>query len=520
MQKHAILIGSGINSLTAAVLLARGGYRVTVFEKNAWFGGNILTRELSVPGFKHEMFSGFHPLFTTGPFYRELKELLEEEGLEYLNTEFTAGVLLPDGRSLVLRNGREATAAALGAVDPEDARAYRDEMDQFDTRAELAFGLLSTELYSLAGAGLAAKNLWKLGPEELLAFMGEALPTARKWLDNTFASDVVKACLAPWTLHTGMGPDDAGGSLMLRIILASFENTGMPVPRGGGSELVKILVKIIERNGGSCLAEHVVDRIVVENGKATGVEVDGTLYPADLVLANVSPTALYRQLLPDTTVPAPVRKAARNYRYGRADMQILLSLARPPQWPTPELASAGMVHVSPGMNGTSRAVNEAVRGLLPAEPTIVVGQHTAIDPSRAPAGKWTFWIQLQELPAYPVGDSLDEIACHGEWTEALAEAFADRVIDRLAKQLPGFRADILERHVLSPADLARINPNLVGGDPYCGTASLDQFLFWRPLPNLRGHETTVDNVYHIGAATHPGPGLSGTSGYLVAKSLL
>ena len=183
------------------------------------------------------------------------------------------------------------------------------------------------------------------------------------------------------------------------------------------------------------------------------------------------------------------------------------------------LTKTGMVHVTPGMNGTSRAVNEAVRGLLPAEPTIVVGQHTAIDPSRAPEGKWTIWIQLQELPAYPIGDSLGEIACAGDWTEAIAEAYADRVVDILDRQLPGFKEDILERHLLSPADLARINPNLVGGDPYCGTASLDQFLFWRPLPGLRGHETPVKNLYHIGAATHPGPGLSGTSGYLVAKQL-
>lgn len=520
MRKHALIIGSGINSLTAAVLLVRSGYRVTIFEKNDWFGGNILTKELSVPGFRHEIFSGFHPLFTTGPFYRELREELEKEGLEYLNTQYTAGVLLPDGRSVVLRDGREATAAALEELDTADGHAYRSVMEAFDTRADLAFGLLSTELYSLAGAGLAARGLYQLGAEEMLEFMGEALPTARKWLDNTFRSEVIKACLAPWTLHTGMGPDDAGGSLMLRIILASFENTGMPVPRGGGSELVKILIKIIRDNGGSCHTGRVVDRIIVEDGKATGVEVSGELHPADLVLANVSPTALYRQLLPEITVPESIRSQAGDYRYGRANMQIHLSLARPPRWPNPDLLQAGMVHVTPGMNGTSRAVNEAIRGLLPAEPTIVVGQHTAIDPSRAPEGRWTIWIQLQELPAYPSGDSLGKIVCYGEWTEAVAEAYADRVIERLALQLPGLREDILERHVLSPAELARINPNLVGGDPYCGTASLDQFLFWRPLPNLRGHDTPVPNVYHIGAATHPGPGLSGTSGYLVAKQLL
>ncbi len=520
MTKRTIIIGSGINSLCAAALLAKGGQRVTIFEKNDWLGGNILTKELAVPGFLHEIFSGFHPLFTTGPFYQELKTTLEEYGVNYLNTEYTAGVLLPDGRSLALRDSREKNTAAFNAAHPGDGDAYAAAMNAFDRQAELAFGLLSKELWSLSGAGLAAQNLWKLGPEGLLQFLGEALPNARKWLDNTFKSDLSKAVLAPWTLHTGMGPDDAGGSLMLRIILASFENTGMPVPEGGGSQLVEALVRIIEDKGGECHTGKVVERIVVENGVATGVEVAGILYPADTVLANVSPTALYGQLLPKDSVPNTIRREADRYRYGRGNMQIHLSLDHPPRWPDPLLLKTGMVHVTPGMNGTSKAVNEAVRGLLPGRPTIVVGQHTAIDPGRAPEGKWTIWIQLQELPAFPTGDSLGEISCSGEWTEAVAEAYADRVIGLLDDQLPGFREDILERHVLSPADLARINPNLVGGDPYCGMATLDQFLFWRPLPGLRGHETPVDNLLHIGAATHPGPGLNGTSGYLAAKHLL
>ncbi|MGB3801306.1 MAG: NAD(P)/FAD-dependent oxidoreductase [Lewinella sp.] len=519
MSKHTIIIGSGINSLCAAAVLATSGQRVTVFEKNEWLGGNILTKELSVPGFRHEIFSGFHPLFTTGPFFAEMKETLEEYGLTYLNTEFTAGVLLPDGGALALRDSRDKNVAALNEAHAGDGDAYRAAMGAFDKQAELAFGLLSKELWSVAGAGLAAKNIWNMGPEGLIEFFGEALPNARKWLDNTFKGEVIKACLAPWTLHTGMGPDDAGGSLMLRIILASFENTGMPVPEGGGSRLVDVLVRLIEDNGGSCHTDSVVERIVVEDGEATGVEVAGELHPADNVLANVSPTALYHQLLPGSAVPQETKREADDYRYGRGNMQIHISLDHPPRWPDPVLGKTGMVHVTPGMNGTSRAVNEAVRGLLPAEPTIVVGQHTAIDPSRAPDGKWTIWIQLQELPAFPTGDSLNEIECTGDWTEAIAEAYADRVVNILDRQLPGFKGDILERHILSPADLARINPNLVGGDPYCGTASLDQFLFWRPLPGLRGHETPVRNLYHIGAATHPGPGLNGTSGYLVAKQL-
>lgn len=519
MAHKVLIIGSGINSLTAGVLLARAGHRVTVFEKNDWFGGNILTKEMDVPGFKHEVFSGFHPLFLTGPFYQELKEVLEENGLEYLNTEYTTGVLLPDGRSAILRNDREKTAAALNGVQAGDGDAYRAAMEKFDKHASLVFGLLNKELWSLSGAGLAAKGLWDLGPQGLLSFLGEALPNGRKWLDNTFQSDLTKAVIAPWVLHTGLGPDDQASSLMLRVILASFEQVGMPVPKGGGSNLAGTLVKLIRDAGGVCHNNSIVESITVEEGKATGVRVGDKMYTGDYVLANVSPTALYNKLLPQEQVPEPVQEDVANYRYGRGNMQIILALDRPPSWPTDELRQTAMVHVTPGLNGVSRAVNEAIRGLIPAEPTIVVGQHTALDPSRAPQGQWTFWIQLQELPAYPTGDAAGQLECTGEWTEALAEAYADRVVGILNDRLPGLRESILERHVLSPADLARINPNLVGGDPYCGAASLDQYLFWRPVPELRGHATPVENLYHIGAATHPGPGLNGTSGYLVGKKL-
>ncbi len=519
MAKSIHIIGSGINSLCAAVVLALKGHAVQVHERSAHAGGNILTKELSVPGFKHEIYSGFHPLFTTGPFYQEYRELLEENGLTYLNTDLPTGILLPDGSSTVFHRKREDAVAEMNRVAAGDGDAYAAAMAKFDEHAELVFGLLGTELWSTGGIGLAARGLWDLGPTGLLEFLGEALPDARKWLDNTFSSDLNKALLASWVLHTGLGPDNQASSLMLRVIFASFEQTGMPVPRGGGSELVKVLVNIIEKNGGQVHLNANVDGITAAGGRLSGLTVNGVHHEADAVLANVTPTALYQQLLPEGEVPDKVKDDATHYRYGRGNMQIQLSLDRPPVWPDERLLQTGMVHLTPGLNGVSRAVNAALNGLLPEAGTIVVGQHTALDPSRAPEGKWTIWIQLQELPGSPLGDEAGQIKCHGEWTDDIARAYADRTINRLDEQLHGFKDSILERNIIHPAALAKRNVNLVNGDPYSGAASLDQFLFWRPLPALRGHETPIKNLYHIGASTHPGPGLNGTSGYLVAKQL-
>ena len=242
------------------------------------------------------------------------------------------------------------------------------------------------------------------------------------------------------------------------------------------------------------------------------------------VIAGVTPTHLYGDLLRAPDTPADVRDAAARYRYGRAGMQIHIAMDEPPRWKGADaerLARTAIVHVTPGLDGVSRAVNEAERGLLPAEATIVAGQPCAVDPSRAPEGKSIIWIQLQELPAGRVkGDAAGQLDVgDGTWTEELREAYADRIVARLGESIENLGSASLRRIALSPVDLEALNPNLVGGDIYAGSCALDQNLLWRPFAAAPGHRTTVEGLWHVGASTHPGPGLGAGSGYLVAKEL-
>jgi Phytoene dehydrogenase and related proteins len=221
-------------------------------------------------------------------------------------------------------------------------------------------------------------------------------------------------------------------------------------------------------------------------------------------------------------VPATVTEGARRFRYGRAEMQIHFALSEPARWEGDErLGRTAIVHVTPGLDGVSRAVNEAERSLLPAEATIVVGQPLTIDPSRAPDGKGILWIQLQELPRVLKGDAAGAIDVgDGIWNDELRERYADRIQERLARHLPNLESSILQRVVLGPHDLERMNVNLRHGDPYGGALSLDQNFLWRPFPRAPGHATAVERLFHIGASTWPGPGLGAGSGALVAQELL
>jgi phytoene dehydrogenase-like protein len=234
------------------------------------------------------------------------------------------------------------------------------------------------------------------------------------------------------------------------------------------------------------------------------------------VIANVTPTQLYGRLLDSH------EELGRRFRYGRSEMQIHFALAEPPRWDGDErLAQTAIVHLTPGLDGVSRAVNEAERGLLPAEATVVVGQPLTMDPSRAPEGAGLLWIQLQELPWHVKGDAAGEFEPgDGTWTEELRERYADRIQARIARHVPNLESALRKRVTLSPADLQSANVNLHHGDPYSGSLALDQNLLWRPFPASPGHSTPVKRLWQIGASTHPGPGLGAGSGTIVAKHLL
>jgi phytoene dehydrogenase-like protein len=507
----AVVVGSGINSLACGALLARGGWSVRVLEREAELGGCVRTAELTEPGYLHDVFSAWHPLWVGGAAHAELGEELGRRGLEYLNTDQPTATLTPQGEATFLLRSTDANAAELGDE-------WRGAVESFLPNADLAFGVLGTELWSREGMRLGLRTYRRLGRRGAVRFTGDVLVSSRDWLTQTFASERAHGVLAPWVLHTGLGPDNAGSGFMTQVIGVAVQEGGMPIPRGGGARLVDALVRLIEDHGGSCETGRDVERVLVSGGKAVGVRTaDGERIEARrAVVANVTPTQLYGRLVEGHA------ELGRRFRYGRSEMQIHFALSEPPRWEGDErLGRTAIVHLTPGLDGVSRAVNEAERGLLPAEATVVVGQPLAIDPSRAPDGAGLLWIQLQELPWQVKGDAAGELdAGDGTWTEDLRERYADRIQARIAQHVPNLESSIRRRVVLSPADLQAANVNLHQGDPYSGALTLDQNLLWRPLPASPGHSTPVKRLWQIGASTHPGPGLGAGSGTMVAKRLL
>src|SRR4029077_16565906 len=381
----AVFVGAGVNSLTGAALLARAGWSVCVLERNEVLGGAIRTSDhLTAPGFTHELMASWHPLFAGSAAYAELGDDLRRHGLEYLNTDLPTATLFPDGGAAFLTTSLEANVAEFGRHAAGDGAAWQRQFETFMASAEHSFGVLTAELWSLQGLALARRAYASFGRRGLLAFAGGALVSARDWLGATFESERAHGLLAPWVLHTGLGPEQAVSGFMTQVIGCAIQILGMRVPSGGGVRLVEALAAIVRENGGELRTGAEVERVLVSGGRTSGVRLaDGEIVPASrAVVASVTPQQLYGELLRENETPPTVWQAAQNFRYGRAAMQIHLALDELPQWVSSEaerLARTAMVHVTPGLDGVSRAVNEAERGLLPAEATIVVGQPCAVD---------------------------------------------------------------------------------------------------------------------------------------------
>ena len=330
------------------------------------------------------------------------------------------------------------------------------------------------------------KALRRLGRRGLVEFAGKTLTSCRDWTAETFEDERVHGLFAPWVLHAGLGPDAASSGFMAQVIGVAIELGGMPVPRGGGVKLVEALRGIVEDAGGA-LRDGPRGR---ERGRRSR---PGDRRPhrrrrgdrGDACRAGERDAAAALRAAPRRRgaggrggAPVPLR--------ARRDADPLRALGAAAWQGDARLGRTAIVHLTPGLDGVSRAVNEADRGLLPAEATVVVGQPMAVDPSRAPEGSWILWIQLQELPSRPKGDAAGELDTGRGWTKKLSEAYADRIQARIAHHAPNFERSILKRVVHSPADQEAANPNFVGGDIYSGSCALDQNLIWRPAAGTAG----------------------------------
>lgn len=516
----AIIIGAGHNGLAAAVHLTARGWKVAVVEQASEAGGAVKTREVTLPGFKHDLFATNLSMFAGSPFFAAYKDALVENGLGLVGATDTFSSAFPDGTWLGVSADLETTARRIAALSARDAEAWRKMFADFAQDAPHIFALLGAPMPSWG----SLRALWGTYRAKGMTGVGDlarlVLSSPRDFLDAHFENEKLKTMMATWGLHLDFSPDIAGGALFPYLESMANQSFGMALGQGGAATMIKALVATLTSLGGELHLGRAVERIETSSGRATSVRLSGgeELSAKRAIIANAHPKLVFGRLLAADSARAIFDAKVAGFRAGPGTMMIHLALSSLPDWQAgEELKKFAYVHLVPSLDAMTAVYAQAAAGLLPREPALVVGQPTAIDPSRAPQGKHVLWVQVRVLPAQIRGDAAGEItATH--WDEA-KESYAARVLALLERYAPGLSGNILGGAVFSPVDIERENPNLIGGDNLSGSHHLDQNFVFRPVFGWSRYKTPVEGLYLCGASTWPGAGTGAGSGFMLAKML-
>ncbi|WOQ69377.1 NAD(P)/FAD-dependent oxidoreductase [Microbacterium limosum] len=463
----AVVVGAGPNGLAAAVTLARAGLRVRVFEASDRIGGGSSTRELTAPGFHHDVCSAVHPLAFESRFFREFA-LPQRVAFAVPAVSFAHP--LDGGRAGIAYRDLDRTRDALG----RDGRAYDALVRPLAERSAQVAELTGSTLLRMPRHPLTAARFGLATLEQ-----GSALWGAR------FTGEAAPAMLTGVAAHTIL-PLPSLASAGAGLALTTYAHArGWPIPIGGSQAIAEAMAADIRAHGGDIL---------------TGTRIDSLteLPPARITVLDVTPRALLR--MSAHRLPAVYRRALEGFRYGNAVAKVDFALSEPVPWTNPEVRRAGTVHVGGSRAEIAAAENAVAHGRLVDDPYVLASQPSLFDHTRAPTGRHTLWTYTH----VPAGSTADR-------TEAVI-----RQIERFA---PGFRDTVLHTSSSTAQEVAAHNANYPGGDIAAGVPDVAQLLR-RPVLRPDPWRTPLAGVYLASASTSPGPGVHGLAGWRAALSAL
>jgi phytoene dehydrogenase-like protein len=464
-QYDAVVVGSGPNGLSAGIALARHGHSVLVIEAHDAIGGGCRTLPLTGPGFRNDVCSSIHPMAITSPFWRTLP--LAEHGLEWVYLPTPCAHPFDDGSAAALEKSVDATAATLGADGP----AYIQRVGPLAAAAPDLFSDLLGPL-RLPRHPLAA-----------FRFGRAAIQSVQGLCQSWFTGPQARALMAGLGGHAILPLDHRPGAAIALMLGLAAHAVGWPSPRGGAQTLADALASYLRSLGGE----------IVTGRRVTAL---ADLPPSRVVLLDLSPKQIVT-LAGDRLTPRYRRKLEK-FRYGPAVFKIDYALREPIPWRAEACRRAGTVHVGGTFEEIAVSESAVWTGSLPEKPYLIVTQPGRFDPTRAPPSQTTAWAYCH----VPNGSTADMTAP----IEAQIERFA-----------PGFRDCVLQRAILTPAEIERYNPNYVGGDIAGGAHTFWQ-MFARPVASLNPYATSDPALFICSASTPPGGGVHGMCGFAAAQA--
>jgi phytoene dehydrogenase-like protein len=492
-----VTVGSGHNGLVAAAYLTAAGKKVLVLERNAWFGGGVVSRDLTVPGFHHDQHSMAHIFIHGNPLLVDDElQLKARYGLKYLFPDPPVTSLFEDGQTLSFYRDRERTCADIAKFSQKDADAYR----HLSMQAAAWLPMIASTLYSapmsmgdstaMLDRSREGRELWRISQM-----------STHELLCRTFQDDRVRLHFARVASETLAAPDEKGTALGIYVLLGFIEAYGFGVPVGGSGALTAALIRCIEEHGGRVIPDVDVELVLTRAGKTFGVRAAGgrEFHARDAVIAAIHPHHLGRMVKDiDATVAA---EAAATETSAVACITVHAALKEPLRTRSGEPVRSVMLELlPPSYEALRRSFDDVRYRQLASHPLIGLGSLSAFDDSRVPSGSAV--LHAWDYVPYERADGQS-------WDEA-KEEYATRMLAHMNRFLPNLTESVIAWHCDSPLDMERTSSSFVRGDLHGIAMPSYQAGSHRPTPELAQFCVPgIAGLYLVGPFQHPGGGVFG-----------
>jgi phytoene dehydrogenase-like protein len=509
-QFDIVVAGAGHNSLVAAAYLAKAGYRCLVLEGRAVLGGNCVTEELTLPGFRHDSCGTAHVLLQDSPMLRNDELGLADYGLEYIQPEIVVHAPFPDGSYLTQWHDLHRTCEEFAKFSRKDAAAYRRMIDEY----EKVKPLFDAAAYTPIGFGKPIN--------ERLA----EHPDGRKWqrriamsaweiIRDNFEDDHCRAFMLWMAFQTVVPPEWPMTGRLAYSLVCGRQRWSWCVPKGGSGAFTDALVRLIEAHDGTALTGKSVERLIVDNGRCVGVAcADGTSYHATKAVLSTIHIKHLVEMAPRELWDDDFIDGVATWQGGPTLFVTHYATSEPMRFAVDggTVAPIAAAMLSTPTRALRMGYDFACGEANTEEPVLLAVCPTIADASQAPAGQHT----LKVLGMQPY--DLKEGPAH--W-DAVKDQVSEANLNWLRRFATNLTNDkILARVVESPLDLERRNPHNWHGSCHAGAQNAAQSAALRPAPGWAQHRMPIPGLYQTGATTHPGGSISGGPGRNAAAVML
>ena len=495
-----VIAGGGHNALACAALLVKHGVRTLVLERNDWVGGGVLTREVTLPGFKHDLYGSSHVWIHLNPaFCHVLQPELEKYGLKYIWSEdHITGHPSRDGQGIIVYKDIDKTCDTIAEYSKQDAIRYREIYEEF---AELEAGVIKGMFSPPAPPSHMFQALEN--NSEGLRRLRDYQLSSRAFTFKNFTHPHVRAFILGWATAPQTLPDQEATAQGFYVMIPSIHYYGQAIPEGGSGMLSVSMQRYIDDNGGKVATGATVGRFIVEKGECIGVELaDGTAIRAKrAVVTALDPQQTFLRCMAEDDVDSRIRDIVRHFSFGN----VTIARAHYALHEAPEFNNGADMTATPFQRifGTvediDKQYSEIAAGMPPSDPFLWSACWTKMDPTRAPDGRHTL-----------IFDTFVPIELkNGEDWENIAPAYVRDVLLRNLRRHTGNMSDdnILGEFIDTGPNLARSNWSFVNGSTTGGERVLSQIGAFRPIPGFAEYRSPIVNLYMTGPSCHPGGGI-------------